>query len=157
MNIRFVPFLLLALISVSGGFSQTAPHDKALLLIRVENEGPSLTRPASVVDLSADELSALRKSLDQQLGTVFTIIPESDKRDCIELGVSIEKMESSHGVLYLASSAIAVGKGEDDLLLTHNVVIQPSLAKTSAALTFQLSTMALQAQLRNILKRNHPE
>jgi hypothetical protein len=143
--------VLIATVSCSVLPAQS-PGSKPLLIIKVENEGDNLTRPAEVTNVTSEELSTLRSDLNRQLGAVFTIIPESDERDCIELGVSIEKVTTPHGLLYLASSAIAVGKGKNDLLLTHNVVAQPSLQKVTAALNYQLSVMVLQAQLGNIGK-----
>jgi hypothetical protein len=145
-------FFAVIILSFSTGIFAQTSNAKPLMIIKVENEGENLTRAAGIVDLTPAELSELRISLKRELGEVFTIIPESDKRDCIELGISVEKLATPRQVLYVASSAIAVGKGESDLLLTHNVVAQPSLAKITATLQYQLSSMVLQSQLRNVLK-----
>jgi hypothetical protein len=144
--------LLLPFISIPGVAPCQTPSSKPLLIIKVENEGDNLTRHSGVSDLTAEELSTLRKELRQNLGGVFTVIPESDGRDCIELGISIEKVSTASQTLYVASSVIAVGKGKSDLLLTHNALVQPSLEKVEAAVNYQLSSMVLQSQLRSILK-----
>jgi hypothetical protein len=135
----------------AGAQSQRA-GSKPMLILKIENEGDNLTRPEGVTNLSPAELNTLRSTLAQQLAGVFTIIPETDKRDCIELSVSIEKLTMAHQMLFVASSAVAVGKGDSDLFLTHDAIVQPSLSKVAAALTFQMSMMSLQARLRSISK-----
>jgi hypothetical protein len=85
--------------------------------------------------------------LQHDLGQLFEVIPESDKRDCIELSVVIEKLRAGRSYLFVGSSAIAVGKGESDLMVTHNPIVQHTIEKISSAITFQLSMMQLQAML----------
>jgi len=122
-------------------------NSKPLLIVKVESENINLTQPGTVVPPNASELKELREMLSSDLSTIFEIIPETDKRDCIELSVVIEKLRSGAGFVYVGSSAIAVGKGDSDLLYTHNPIVQPTLKRISSALTFQLSTMQLQAFL----------
>ena len=102
---------------------------------------------AGVTDLSVGEIARLDGLLRDSFSKNFTLIPESDKRDCIELGIVIEKLRTAKGVLYLGSSAILVGKGDSDLLVTHNTIAQPTLEKVSASLIFQLDTMQVKAML----------
>jgi hypothetical protein len=120
---------------------------KPLLIIKVESERTNLTQPSSVTELRALELKELQETLKHDLSSTFEIIPESDKRDCIELSVVLEKLKTDGGFLYIGSSAIAVGKGESDLLYTHNPIVQPTIKRISSALTFQLSMIQIQAAL----------
>ena len=144
--------VLLTLPPSFGAAHGQDPSDKPLLIIKVENEGDSLTRPDGVSDLTAAELSSLMKGLKRDLSKIFTVAPESDKRDCIELGVSIEKLSLARQTVYVASRAVAVGKGDTDLFLTHDAVVQPSLERVQGALVYQMSSMVLQSQLRGVLK-----
>ena len=79
---------------------------------------------------------------------MFTVIPVSDKRDCVEIGVVLEKLKTPNKTYYVASTAVSVGKGDSDLLISHNPVVEPSLEKVSKALTLQLSVLALQSLVR---------
>jgi len=126
--------------------SQNSPSSP-LLIIKINNEGDNLVRMAGISDLSPRELAKLDALLRESFSKTFTLIPESDKRDCIELGIVIEKMRTAQGVLYLGSSAIAVGKGTSDLLVTHNTIAQPTLEKVSASLILQLDMMQVKAML----------
>jgi len=120
-------------------------QSKPPLIIKVESERINLTQPSTVVEPSALEVKELQETLKRDLGSIFEIIPESDKRDCLELSVVIEKLKTADGYLFIGSSAISVGKGESDLLITHNPIAQPTIKRISSALTFQLSTMYIQA------------
>ena len=137
----------MAIIFCATCFEGQTQSSKPLLIIKVESENFNLTQPSGIHTVGAAEIAQIRSLLVKQLGAIFTIVPESDKRDCIELGVVLEKMVTHSGNFYIGSSAIAVGRGKDDLLVTHNPIAEPTIDKVSAALTFQLSTMQLQAFL----------
>jgi len=79
---------------------------------------------------------------------MFTVIPASDKRDCIEIGVVLEELKMPNKTYYVASTAISIGKGDSDLLITHNPVVEPSLEKVSGALTYQLTMLSLQSLVK---------
>lgn len=126
--------------------NQSSPSSP-LLIVKINNEGDSLVRMAGISDLTPKEIARLDGLLRDSFSKNFTLIQESDKRDCIELGIVIEKMRTAQGVLYLGSSAIAVGKGDSDLLVTHNTIAQPTLEKVSASLIVQLDLMQVKAML----------
>ena len=135
-------FLALSVSSVS----QSKPS-RPLLIVKVQNEGENYTRMSGISDLSQQELAKLDGDLRHSFSKTFTLIPESDKRDCIELGIVIEKLRTAQGVVYVGSSSIAVGKGESDLLVTHNTIAQPTLDKVAASLVLQLDMMQIKAML----------
>jgi len=140
--------IYLCLLSICVGVlpAQTK-QSKPLLIVRVESEKINVTQPSVVTTPSAFEVKELQDTLKNELSQIFEIIPETDKRDCLELSVVLEKVKTNGVILYVGSSAIAVGKGENDLLYTHNPFVQPTIKKVSSALVFQLSTMQIQAIL----------
>ena len=150
LALRITSFLIISSFSTIV-LGQSTP-DKPLLIIKVESEGVNLTQPNGVGVFTTYELSELSDTLKRNIGTIFTVVPESDKRDCIELGLTVEKLTTRSQVLYLASSAVMVGKGESDLLVTHNVHVQPSLKKIASAIEYQLSMSVLQSQLGSMTK-----
>ncbi len=135
----------LILFSFAGRAYGQTKSTKPLLIINVEKEKTNLNQPAAITEISAPEVRELQAELEQELGKIFEIIPEADKRDCFELSVVLEKLKVGNAFFYVGSSAIALGKGDNDLLYTHNPVIEPTLKKVTAALGFQLSMIQLQA------------
>ncbi len=155
MKIQGLIFVIAAIFCAARLEGQVKPS-KPLLIITVESENDNLTQPPSVHRVSSLEIAEIRELLMKELSGLFTIVRITDKRDCIEVGVVLEKMVTRSGTFYVASSAIAVGKGEDDLLVTHNPIVEPTLDKVSAALTFQLSIMQLQAFTGHSPEPSHP-
>ena len=134
-------------VSASGQEQKGAQEHKPLLVLTVESEKDNLTMPTGVTVASRAEVDKVRDDLIKQLGSMFEIIQPTDKRDCVELGVVIEKLSTSRGTFYVGSTVIAMGRGENDLLVTHNPVVEPTLVKFESAITFQLSSMVIQASL----------
>ena len=141
---------IIPVVELHVAIGQQPKESRPLLIIKVQNEGTIGTRPSEILDLSPQELNRLKQTLVVRLSKVYEIIPESDKRDCIELGVTAEKLPSARGIYYIASSAIAVGKGDADLLLSHNVVVQPTIEKVGDAINYQLLLITVQSQIRTM-------
>ena len=129
--------------------------DKPLLIVKVDGENANFTQPTVISSVNREELRELRALLVEQLSGSFTIIPESDKRDCIEVALVLERLHTTTGSYYIGSSVIAVGKGESDLLVTHNPIVEATLKKVSAAIVFQLSVMQLQAYFPSVQLSSH--
>jgi len=128
---------------------------KPLLIVKVASENANFTQPAAISPVDAAEIREARALLVRQLSETFTIIPETDKRDCIEVGLLLERLHAGAGNYYIGSSAIAVGKGESDLLVTHNPIVEPTLEKVAVAIVLQLSMMQLQSYFPSAHPSNH--
>jgi hypothetical protein len=128
-----------------GQQQKQTKQQKPLLFISVESEKENLTMPSDVKVASEAEVEKVHSDLVKQLGSMFEIVSAADKRDCFELGVVIEKLSTFRGTYYIGSTAITLARGDKDLLYTHNPVAEPSLVKFESAITFQLSSMVLQA------------
>ena len=154
ISVGWIPVFAIILFCNLYAAAQSVTN-KPLLIVKVDSENANFTQPAAISPVDGAEIREIRVLLVRQLSKTFTIIPESDKRDCIELGLVLERLHAGGGSYYVGSSVISVGKGENDLLVTHNPVVEPTLDKVSAAIVFQLSMMQLQAYFPTARPSNH--
>jgi hypothetical protein len=137
---QFAISILIILVATfsTNALAQTKDHKK-LLIVKIENEGSNLATPDEVLDFNAKELFYLRSLTQKKLEKDYVLISDQDKRDALELSVTVAKIHTPSGTLYIASSSIGYAKNKDDLFITHNLMVQTSIEKLADNISFQLS------------------
>jgi hypothetical protein len=131
--------------------AQRQPPPKAIkVILKVEAQGPEGLWMQLGKDLSPAELNQLRSMIATELGKLpnHKLVSPEDKDDDLGLAVVVEKLQVGPETVFVLSGALTVAKANGtDLLVTHDVIAEPSLALAAKAVVGQLSG----AELRSIL------
>ena len=134
--------------------AQQAPEKSksqiVLLSIQCENEGPSGLWVQSGRDLSTKEPITFRQQLESSLLKVSDIhlVTVQDKRDHVELAVSLTKVRRGNGTWwYAASSVIGLAKPKIDEFVSHSVIVGENIQTVANAVGFSFASIRLRVAL----------
>lgn len=118
------------------------------VILRVEAQGPEGLWTQLGKDLSAAELTDLRSTIAKEISRLpnHKLVSPDDKDDALGLAVVAEKLQSGRNSYVLISSALTIAKADQtDLLFTHDVIAQSSIALAAHAVVGQLVGAELRA------------
>ena len=117
-----------------------------LLSVHAENEGPNGLWVQAGQDLSATELGTFQQLLKNSFTVMKDIrfVDVEDKRDHVEVIVSLTKVRHPNGTWwYAASSVIGLAKPKVDEFVSHNVIVGEDLQTVAKAVRFAFVSVRL--------------
>ena len=127
------------------------PTKAILISVHAENEGPGGPWIQSEKDLSAAELAKLQELLDSSFSTIkdVRLVEMQDKRDHIEIVVSVTKVPRGESRwYYAASSVIGIARPEIDEFVSHNVIVGEDIATLAKTIGFSFLSTRLRVELQ---------
>ena len=129
---------------------QEQPTKKILLSVHAENEGPEGLWVQSGKDLTAPELAKLQELLDSSFSVAedVQLVDTQDKRDHVEIVVSVTKVPRGKGTwFYAASSVIGLARPKVDEFVSHNVVVAEDVPTIAKAIGFSFTSIRVRLVL----------
>jgi len=126
------------------------PTKTILISVHAENEGPEGLWVQSGKDLSAPELAKLQELLDSSFSTDkdVRLVEMQDKRDHVEIVVSVTKVPRGEGRwYYAASSVIGLARPKADEFISHNVIVGQDIPTVAKAIGFSFASIRLRLAL----------
>jgi hypothetical protein len=140
-------------LSPFGVAAQQTPESKPptiLLSVHAENEGPNGLWVQAGKDLSATEVDTFQQLLENSLTAMkdIRLVEVEDKRDHVEVIVSLTKVRRGNGTWwYAASSVIGLAKSKTDEFVTHNCIVGEDLQTIAKAIGFSFASIRLRIAL----------
>ncbi len=140
----------LAMVLLLVGIAIGAQAQKAKPLpvsFSVENEGQNISWPAGVRELGRMDLATLKYDIEQKFlehrnDSIVLVDPKAPGK---QLNVSV--VVAQVGKWYVASSVLSFGDEKNSGLLSHNVLMQPTIERLARDVTFQVLSVRLGAML----------
>ena len=118
------------------------------VIVRVDAQGPQGIWTQLGKDLSSAELADLRSTIVKEIGRLpnHQLVSADDKDDVLGLAVVAEKLQSGRNSYVLISSALTIAKADQtDLLFTHDVIAEATIASAAHAVVGELMSTELRA------------
>jgi hypothetical protein len=142
--------LAVLLLCICAFPQQEQPTKTILLSVHAENEGPEGLWVQSGKDLTAPELAKLQELLDSSFSVAkdVQLVDTQDKRDHVEIVVSVTKVPRGKGTwYYAASSVIGLARPKVDEFVSHNVVVGEDVPTIAKAIGFSFASVRLRLVL----------
>jgi hypothetical protein len=121
-----------------------------LLSAHAENEGPNGLWVQAGQDLNPTELGTFQQVVEQSFTAMkdIRLVEVEDKRDHVEVIVSLTKVRRDNGRWwYAASSVIGLAKPKIDEFVSHNVIVGEDLQTVAKAVGFSFASVRLRMAL----------
>jgi len=147
--------VLLAVVALAPSYSSSAQDSKAKpvpVSFSVESEGQNIAWPAGVREVGRMDLGILTYDIRQELSKDkegITLVDAKAPGTQLYVNVVVAQLQDRW---YVASSALEFGDEKSSGLLSHNVLIQPSLEKLANNIALQVEGIKLQAILGTLKK-----
>ena len=126
------------------------PTKAILLSVHAENEGPQGLWVQSGKDLTAPELAKFQELVDSSFAKSkdVQLVEMGDKRDHVEVIVSVTKVpRGGDKWYYAASSVIGVATPKADVFISHNVIVGEDIPTVAKAVGFSFASVRLRLAL----------
>ena len=126
------------------------PAKAILVSVHAENEGPEGLWVQSGKDLTAAELAKFQEMLDSSFSKdkEIQLVEMQDKRDHVEVVVSVTKVPRGEGAwYYAASSVIGLARPKVDEFVSHNVIVGEDIPTLAKAVGFSFASIRLRLAL----------
>jgi len=143
-------YLFFLLLCICTFPQQEQPSKPILLSVHAENEGPEGLWVQSGKDLTAPELAKLQELLDTSFSVAkdVQLVDTQDKRDHVEILVSVTKVPRGNGTwYYAASSVIGLALPKVNEFVSHNVVVGEDVPTIAKAIGFSFASVRLRLAL----------